>query len=51
MGLNPATLWNMSLPEWRAALRGSVWRQQAVSGSAAMNAAELRQLMERFPDG
>jgi len=50
MALSPQTFWAMSLPEWRAAIRGYQSRH-GVRTAAPLGRSELEALMERYPDG
>lgn len=50
MRIPPENFWRMSLPEWRACVRGF----QSRSGVRAIHPLarnELETLMERYPDG
>jgi hypothetical protein len=52
MGLAPDVFWAMSLIEWRRAVAGFAERRgsRPPPGALALGRAELRKLMNRFPD-
>lgn len=49
MRLPPDHFWRMSLPEWRACLRG--YQNRHGARAAPLARSELDALMERYPDG
>ncbi|MGH6872639.1 MAG: phage tail assembly chaperone [Rhizomicrobium sp.] len=48
MGLSPRVFWEMSLPEWRAAVAGFLGRRGVATAPLAR--AELEALAQRYPD-
>ena len=50
MGLSSDQFWRLSLPEWRACIRGYQSRH-GIRAAAPLARSELNALMERYPDG
>ena len=51
-GLSSASFWALSLAEWQCLLDGFLeFNGQAPGAANAMNRAELREMMEMYPDG